>query len=83
MTSTNAGVGGISRSGLGLRSSRGSSASEDPKHGGDLAPSLAGRGDRILAQQFAWVSRAIQTKSNPPNAGTEQLICLTSANGGR
>ena len=30
----------------------------DPKQGGDLAPGLAGRRDHILAQQFAWVSRA-------------------------
>jgi len=29
----------------------------DPKHGGDLAPGLASRGDHILAQQFAWMSR--------------------------
>src|SRR6266550_6467200 len=30
----------------------------DPKQGGDLAPGLAGRRDHILAQQFAWVTRA-------------------------
>ena len=30
----------------------------DTKQGGDLTPGLAGRGDHILAQQFAWVSRA-------------------------
>ena len=30
----------------------------DPKQGGDLAPGLARRRDHILAQQFAWVSRA-------------------------
>ena len=30
----------------------------DTKQSGDLIPGLAGRGDHILAQQFAWVNRA-------------------------